>query len=78
MLPFLWIFFTYVNNPESTTLNVIAASTSDLPAVSSANNPLLSKVMDAYTKTAPLFAFILFISSIKGMHIRSDKKPPCY
>ena len=74
ILPFLWIFFTYINNPESTTLNVIASSTSNLPAVLSANNPLLSKVMDVYTKTAPLFAFILFLSSVKGMHIRSDKK----
>lgn len=72
ILPFLGIFFLYINDPEAPILNAIAASTSNLPAVLSFNNPLLSKVMDVYTKTSPLFAFVLFMVSYKNLSLKKE------
>lgn len=65
MFPLLIIFGVYLYNPDSPLLNSIAAMTKNLPAFMSAANPLMSKVMDAYCKTAPLMAFLLFACSIK-------------
>lgn len=65
IVPLLVVFALYLINPGSTILNDIASGTVGLPAVTSLANPLMTKVMDAYCKTAPFFAFILFILSFK-------------
>ncbi|OON37138.1 hypothetical protein BTJ39_20670 [Izhakiella australiensis] len=53
------IFILYLYDPISPFLNAISTSTRNLPAVLSAKNPLLSKVMDVYTKTSPLLCFFI-------------------
>nr|ULG19923.1 hypothetical protein 49p1_00223 [Yersinia frederiksenii] len=73
IIPLLVILCLYLNNPESPTLNAIATGTSGLPAVLSTKNPLLSKVMDVYCKTAPLFAFILFLISRNNLKLKNEK-----
>ncbi|ECF8136115.1 colicin-A, partial [Salmonella enterica] len=65
IVPLLVVFALYLYNPGSPLLNDIASGTASLPAVTSLANPLMTKVMDVYCKTAPLFAFILFIFSFK-------------
>lgn len=65
ILPLLMIWGIYLYNPYSPLLNSIAVMTDNLPAVMSAANPVMSKVMDVYCKTAPFWAFILFACSIK-------------
>lgn len=65
IVPLLVVFAIYFCNPYSLVLNVIASGTKSLPAVTSLANPLMTKAMDVYCKTAPLFAFALFICSFK-------------
>lgn len=65
ILPLLMIWGIYLYNPYSPLLNSIAVMTDNLPAVMSAANPLMSKVMDVYCKTAPFWAFILFVLSVR-------------
>lgn len=65
VIPLIIIFGIYLNNSDSLLLNNIVARTSSLPAVLSSNNPLMTKVMDVYCKSAPLLAFVLFLLSIK-------------
>lgn len=73
IIPLLMIFIFHVTSPESLVLNAIANSTSNLPVIFSAKSLLLSKVMAAYTKTAPLLAIIFFLSSFRMMDIRKDR-----
>lgn len=80
--PLLVVFAIYLYNPGSQVLNDIASGTASLPAVTSLANPLMTKVMDVYCKTAPFFAFILFIFSLKKRKVLKvgDKKKliiPC-
>lgn len=65
IFPLLMIFGIYLHDPYSPLLHSFAAMTDNLPAVMSSANPLMSKVMDVYCKTAPFWAFILFACSIK-------------
>lgn len=65
IIPLLVIFTIYLCNPDSLVLSDIVSGTASLPAVTSLANPLMTKAMDVYCKTAPLFAFVLFICSFK-------------
>ncbi|EGI4047798.1 colicin immunity protein Cui [Salmonella enterica] len=62
IFPLLIIFCIYLNDPDSSILYSIAAGTSNLPAITSAKNPLMTKVMDVYCKSAPLFTLLLIPS----------------
>ncbi|MCX8957183.1 colicin immunity protein Cui [Erwinia psidii] len=64
LTPLLVILLFYVHNPETPLLYSIAASTAHLPAYTSAYNPIMTKVMDVYCKSAPLLAIILFFCSL--------------
>lgn len=64
VIPLVVIFFIYLHNPASPLLHSIVDKTNDLPAVMSAYNPLMTKVMDVYCKSAPFFALVLFAFSI--------------
>lgn len=65
IVPLIIVFAIYLCNPDSLVLNNIASETASLPAVTSLANPLMTKAMDVYCKTAPFFAFALFIYSFK-------------
>lgn len=65
IVPLLMIFGFYLYNPESPLLYSIAARTGDLPSTISSKNPLMSKVMDVYCKSAPFLALIFFVCSFK-------------
>ncbi|GEM_PF-1809494 len=70
--PFIVILLMYVEDPDSTLLRAVATWGSELPAVISAKNPLMSKVMDIYTKTAVLVAIIFALTSSKIMTINKE------
>lgn len=63
--PILILFSMYQYNPQSQLLQYIYNASIGLPVLHSANNPLLSSVLSAYCKTAPLWAMIVFILLIK-------------
>lgn len=65
LTPLLIILILYALNPESQLLYCIATSTTHLPAFTSTYNPVMTKAMDVYCKSAPLLALILFFSSLK-------------
>ena len=69
IVPLLIIFGIYLNNSDSQLLNNIAARTGIFPAVTSSNNPLMTKVMDIYCKSSPLLALLLFVLSIKKRRV---------
>lgn len=62
IIPLLVILILYLSNHDSAFLKVISDRTERFPAVLSARNLLMSKVMDVYCKTAPLCALITFLS----------------
>jgi len=70
IIPFFVILFLHLNNPESPVFNFIATKAKDLPALWSIKNPLFSKVMDVYTKTSPLLAFVFLLTSCRMMRIK--------
>lgn len=65
IFPLLVIFSVYLSNSGSPLLNDIATKTMGLPAITSLTNPIMTKVMDVYCKTAPILALILFLFSYK-------------
>lgn len=69
IIPLVIIFGIYLHNSESQTLNNIAVRTSSIPAIISSHNPLMTKVMDVYCKSAPILALLLFGLSIKKRQI---------
>lgn len=71
-LPFLLTLFIYINNPESQFLRAVLYYTKNFPAITSANNPLLSKVMDVYLKTAPFMAFVIFLKTHRYLKLKSN------
>lgn len=73
LIPLLMIFSVYLNNPNSSFLNSISVVTRNLPAIISANNPILSKSMDTYTKTAPLLALFIFFRTCKTLKLKNSK-----
>ncbi|RPE01246.1 colicin-A [Candidatus Pantoea deserta] len=66
LTPLLIILILYSLNPESPLLYCIATNTAHLPAFTSIYNPVMTKAMDVYCKSAPLLALILFFSSLKN------------
>lgn len=60
LTPLLIILILYSLNSESQLLYCIATSTTHLPAFTSTYNPVMTKAMDVYCKSAPLLALILF------------------
>ncbi|MBA0935679.1 colicin S4 immunity protein [Escherichia coli] len=65
VIPLLCILAVYYTNPDNLFLHTIATSTENIPSITSAYNPLMTKVMDIYCKTAPSLALILFILTFK-------------
>ncbi|QHM69815.1 Colicin-A immunity protein [Mixta intestinalis] len=62
--PLLAIFITYLINPESSVLYYIFTNTQDIPSVTSAFNPVMTKAMDLYCKSAPFFCIFNFFNYI--------------
>lgn len=65
VMPLLCILTVYYTNPENLLLHTIATSTENIPSITSSYNPLMTKVMDIYCKTAPFLALILFAATFK-------------
>ncbi|QKJ85582.1 hypothetical protein PMPD1_0609 [Paramixta manurensis] len=72
LIPFLIIFGIYLNDPASPILYAISDRTGNLPAVVSAKNLLLSKVMDVYTKSAPVIACLFVLTAFRAMPVKKD------
>ncbi|EBN4581242.1 colicin-A [Salmonella enterica] len=65
IIPLFCILAVYSANPDNPFLLTIATGTENLPSITSSFNPLMTKVMDIYCKTAPFFALILYILTFK-------------
>jgi hypothetical protein len=72
VLPFLLLLVIYLHDTHSQWLSAIAINTAFLPAITSANNPLLSKVMDVYCKTAPLCSLVFSLFSYQNMSVNKQ------
>ncbi len=77
VIPLLCILAVYYTNPDNLFLHTIATSTENIPSITSAYNPLMTKVMDIYCKTAPSLALILFILTFKTRKLIKKNKPKC-
>lgn len=73
-IPLLIILIIYTNNPDSIFLHYIVNSSANLPGITSAKNPLMSRAMSDYCKTAPLFSLMVFLFSMKKLTIPSIGK----
>ncbi len=71
IIPLIIIFITYTSNPNFYLIRIIFDNTQNIPSVISSYNPVMTKVMDIYGKSAPLLAFIAFIMLFK--HTRTTK-----
>ncbi|WP_347400343.1 colicin immunity protein Cui [Escherichia coli] len=60
-IPFFIIFIIYKLNPNLYLTNIIPDSIINIPSVISSYNPIMTKLMDIYGKSAPLLAIITFI-----------------
>lgn len=56
VIPLLCIMVIYYKNPDNTLLQTIATGTESIPSITSSYNPLMTKVMDVYGKSALLQA----------------------
>lgn len=65
VIPLFFILVVYYTNPDNLLLHTIATSTENIPSITSSYNPLMTKVMDIYCKTAILLALILYILTFK-------------
>ncbi len=77
VIPLLCILAVYYTNPDNLFLHTIATSTESIPSITSAYNPLMTKVMDIYCKTAPSLALILFILTFKTRKLIKNKPKCC-
>lgn len=59
--PLLVIFLTYLFNPGAYFIRFIYDNTQNIPSVISSYNPVMTRIMDIYCKSAPLLAFVTFI-----------------
>ncbi|EHE0685233.1 colicin immunity protein Cui [Salmonella enterica subsp. enterica serovar Eastbourne] len=59
--PLLLIYCLYLINPDSPFLNYIFNSTLDIPSVTSSFSPVMTRVMDMYSKNEPFFAILIFL-----------------
>lgn len=76
ILPIFLIIAMYIYNPTSNILKYVELRASDLPAIYSLKNPILSKTLSVYVKTAPFVAFILFLISHKNLRLKKDSSAP--
>lgn len=76
IMPLLCILAIYYQNIDTPLLNEIANSTEKLPSITSSYNPLMTKVMDIYCKTAPFLALALYITTFNTRKLidNIDKK----
>lgn len=65
LIPFISIFFLLSLHPYMKIFTIIADLTHDWPGMSSAHNPLMSKIMDVYLKFYPIFSLISIILTLK-------------
>ncbi|WP_427166975.1 colicin immunity protein Cui [Citrobacter koseri] len=70
MVPLLLIFSICLFNPDSSFLNTVYNSTQGIPSVTSAFNPLMTRVMDIYCKSAPFFATLIFFVLFRHREIK--------
>lgn len=61
IIPLLIIYMTYMFNPDAYFIRAVYENTKNIPSVISSFNPVMSKVMDIYGKSAPILAFVTFI-----------------
>lgn len=73
IVPLLIALVMYLSNPESNLLVSISAATSNFPALLSANSPLLSSSLNAWCKTAPLWALILVLLTLNNFKIKKGQ-----
>lgn len=71
-IPILFIFALYQDDPHSPLLQEIASFGADWPALMSAKNPLMSKVMDIYCKTAPIFALLFVLPPCNWVTLKTE------
>lgn len=73
VIPLIIMFMIYSSNPDSPLLNYLSEATNGLLVLHSANNPLLSTVMNVWCKTAPLWGGVSFIFSYKYIEINGEQ-----
>lgn len=65
LIPFIGIFVALTLNPYMQPFIIIADLTRDWPGMTSAHNPLMSKIMDVYLKFFPLFCVAYIFLTFK-------------
>lgn len=70
VIPLLCILVIYYKNPDNPLLHTIATGTENIPSITSSYNPLMTKVMDVYSKSALLLALFAFIFLFKQRKIK--------
>jgi len=65
LIPFIVIFILLTLNPDIKIFITIADLTRDWPGMTSAHNPLMSKIMDIYLKFYPFFCFLYALITFK-------------
>lgn len=74
LFPFLLIVTLFLLSPELKIFNIISYATRDIPSITSPNNFELSKIMDLYVKTAPVFSLFVFLLSGKDLRLKKGKQ----
>lgn len=59
--PMLIIFTLYLQDKTSPLLNFIYDTTKNIPSITSKFNPMMTKAMDVYGKSAPMLGLITFL-----------------
>jgi hypothetical protein len=65
IIPLLAIYFLYIYNPQSPLWYSVFNSMQDIPSITSDFNPLMTKAMDLYCKSAPLLAIFFFLVQLR-------------
>ncbi|QCT21375.1 hypothetical protein FEM41_17840 [Jejubacter calystegiae] len=65
ILPLLAIYFLYIYNPQSPLWYSVFNSMQDIPSITSDFNPLMTKAMDLYCKSALLLAIFFFLVQLR-------------
>lgn len=72
IIPFFIIFIIYKSNPNLYSTHIIPDSIINIPSVISSYNPIMTKLMDIYGKSAPLLAFITFILQFRHRKLEKE------
>lgn len=73
IIPLLIIYLTYMFSPDAYFISAVYENTKNIPAVISSYNPVMTKVMDIYDKSAPLLAFVTFILLLQHRKLETIK-----